>query len=358
MNYSRIERVVKEMACRGLDRIIVSSPSSVYYLTNVWSEPGYRLMALVLEKNGDCMLYANRIFSLRGHTGDLPLVEFDDVDDSVAVLAQGLRPGVVGVDKLLTAQFLLRLIALRPDIRFTEGSAPVDAARMCKDAEELSRMRESSRLNDKAVELLAQTVAQGDTELALAKRYCDIALELGTSGTACSPLICFGASGGDAHHATDATQLRRGDAIIVDVGLKYRNATSDITRTYFYGSVSDEQKRVYEIVKAANEAGRKAVRPGVALKEIDRAARSIIEEAGYGACFTHRLGHGIGLQMHEPPDVNAVSEGIAKPGMVFSIEPGIYLRDRFGVRIEDLVAVTEEGHEVLNHLERELVILH
>ena len=149
--------------------------------------------------------------------------------------------------------------------------------------------------------------------------------------------------------------LKEGDAVILDVGLTWQSYCSDMTRTVFLGKATDEQKRVYDLVRAANAAGRAAVRPGVAMRDIDWAARKVIEDAGYGPYFIHRTGHGIGLEVHEYPDVSASSDAVAKPGMIFSVEPGIYLPGKFGVRVEDLVAVTEDGCETLNKTSRELV---
>ena len=143
--------------------------------------------------------------------------------------------------------------------------------------------------------------------------------------------------------------------MILDLGLNLDGAMSDMTRTVVLGKATDEMKRVYDLVKKANEAGRRAVRPGVPMCEIDRAARRVIEEGGYGPYFIHRTGHGIGLEVHEIPDVSATNQTVAQPGMIFSIEPGIYLPGRFGVRIEDLMLVTEDGGECLNALPRDLI---
>lgn len=355
----RIARVAEGMEKTGLDQIIVTSPASIYYLTEVWAEPGYRMEALLIDRSGACTLYANRIFALAGTTGDLPLIEFDDVDDCVGILADGLKPGTLGVDKLWAAHFVLELMTRRGDVRMVNGSAPVDEARMFKDAEEIARMTACSRLNDKIVGMMPGELREGITELQLGQRYIDLARENGAVGASFTPLICFGGNGSEPHHDSDNTPLRRGDAVIIDVGLKMPDrSVSDMTRTVFFGRPTDEQKRVYDLVKAANAAGRAAARPGIPLCEIDRAARSVIEEAGYGRYFTHRTGHNIGLQVHEPPDVSAASRTVARPGMMFSIEPGIYLKERgFGVRIEDLVVVTEDGSLTLNQLPREMIVL-
>jgi Xaa-Pro dipeptidase len=132
---------------------------------------------------------------------------------------------------------------------------------------------------------------------------------------------------------------------------------SDMTRTVVVGKATDEMKRVYDLVRRANEAGRRAARPGAEMREIDFAARKVIEDAGYGKYFIHRLGHGIGLEVHEPMDASATNARLARAGMTFSVEPGIYLPGKFGVRIEDLVCVTEDGCETLNELGRELIEL-
>ena len=231
------------------------------------------------------------------------------------------------------------------------GSAPVDDARMCKDAEELSAMRESSRLNDKVLEKLMSTVRAGETERQLAERYVEIARSMGAAGYSFKPLVCFGANCAEPHHDSDDTPLKEGDSIIFDVGLDLNHAMSDMTRTMFFGAPTGEMKRVYELVRRANLAGKAAVKPGARLCDVDNAARRVIEEAGYGEYFIHRTGHGIGLEVHEPPDVSAACERPLEPGMIFSIEPGIYLSGKFGVRIEDLVTVTQDGCEVLNQLE-------
>lgn len=355
MKQERIARVLKNMERLDLSQILVSAPASVYYLTGQWIEPGERLVALVLCQDGRTQLVANRLFALDGNR--LPLIEYDDTQDGVAALSQVIRPGVLGVDKSWPSQFLIRLMALRPDVTPRLGSQPVDEARMLKDAEELSALAASSRLNDQAVAALIDTLAPGQTELMVGRRYIALAEQLGSSGDGFAPLVCTGKHCAEPHHATGTTALETGDSVILDVGLNLNHALSDMTRTVFLGRVSDEQKRVYEAVLTANEAGRAAVAPGVPLREIDRAARGAIERAGYGDYFIHRTGHGIGLEVHEPPDVSASSEAVAQPGMVFSIEPGIYLPGRFGVRIEDLVAVTETGCMVLNQLDRSLRVV-
>ena len=355
MKQERLDRVIRNMKETGLSQTIVSAPASVFYLTGTWVHPGERMLALYINEDG-ATLFANRLFALAGNV-DAPLVEFDDTDDSVAVLASVVKPGKLGIDKFWPSQFTLRLMEARPDVKCTLGSKCVDDARMFKDAEELDLMRVASLKNDEATRRVIASIHAGMTENELAAVYMQAAKELGAEGMSFEPLTCFGANCAEPHHGTDDTVLKSGDSIIMDEGLTWKSYCSDMTRTVFFETATDEQKRVYELVERANRAGREAVRPGIPLREIDRAARKVIEDAGYGQYFIHRTGHGIGLETHEPSDVSATNEVLTAPGMVFSVEPGIYLPGRFGVRVEDLVAVTEDGGETLNKLDRDFIVV-
>lgn len=346
MNNQRIEKVTQNMRACGLRQILVTSTANVFYLTGVWCEPFERMLALHVRDDGQMTLYANQLFALRGQT-DVKLVEYDDTDDCIAALAPGMLPGALGIDNTWPTHFTLRLMAARPDVRPALGSRPLEEARLIKDEAELALMRTSSKMNVQVCDYIEAALEEGCTEKAIQSLYNQRALELGASGPSFTPLICFGPNGAEPHHDSDGTKLKQGDTVIMDVGLIWKRYCSDMTRTAHFGAVTDEQKRVRDIVTAANRAGIAACRPGVLLKDVDRAARKVIEDAGYGAYFTHRTGHGIGLNEHEFPDCSAVSEAVARPGMIFSVEPGIYLPGKFGVRVEDLVAITEDGCEVL-----------
>ena len=238
------------------------------------------------------------------------------------------------------------------------SQSAVDAARLIKDEEEQRLMRESSRKNDETIEATIRQLSRGMTELEVAKIYLKEAAARGASGPSFEPLVCYGPNCADPHHGSDErTRLKDGDSVILDVGLTWQDYCSDMTRTVFCGEPTDEQKRVYELVRAANAAGRAAVHPGVPVSEVDRAARKVIEDAGYGKYFIHRTGHGIGLEEHEFPDVSATGTAVCTPGMCFSVEPGIYLPGKFGVRVEDLVIVTEDGCDTINAVLRELRVI-
>ncbi len=353
MNEQKLKKVTDNMRAEGIGQLLITSPMSIKYLTGRLISPGERLLALYLRENGKSAFIVNSLFAQSPLDG-AKLVEYSDTDDTGEVLAAAVMPGTLGVDKDFKSRFLLPLMEARRDIRPVLGSICVDRARMIKTEDELSLMAESSRKNDEALSRAIQGIAPGMSENELAQLYRDNIVKVGGAGESFDSLICFGANCAEPHHETGSSLLKEGDSVILDVGLVYGDYCSDMTRTVFVGKPADEMKRVYELVKRANAAGRAKVKPGVKLSEVDRAARSVIEEAGYGKYFIHRTGHNIGLEVHEYPDVSQTSAEVCAPGMVFSVEPGIYLPGRFGVRIEDLVAVTADGALTLNHLDREL----
>lgn len=354
MKQSRVERVLANMEKAGLPQILIAEPASIYYLLGHSVDPGERLYALLLSPKGAHLFY-NALYptpSLEGVTAHPYL----DAEDPLEALAQTVAAGRLGVDKAWPARFVLGLMEKRPDIKPALGSAPVDDARRIKDAEELAAMREASRLNDRVMEAALRLPQAGMEERALARAIEELYAQNQADAGAYAG-VGFGKNCAEPHHGPDGSRLAAGEAVLLDIFAPVGRYWCDMTRTVFFRHASDEQKRVYEVVRAANAAGIGAVRPGVPLCEIDRAARRVIEEAGFGPYFTHRLGHGIGLACHEPPDCSASCGQAAEPGMCFSIEPGIYLPGRFGVRVEDLVAVTPDGVEVLNQFPKELLVL-
>ncbi|MBQ3078977.1 MAG: aminopeptidase P family protein [Clostridia bacterium] len=353
MKLDRLEKVIRNMRDMKLTQLLISAPASIYYLTGKWISPGERMLALRVSDSGECQLFANKLFALSPMDG-IELIEYSDTEQPIDFLSEKTESGLMGVDKDWPCRFALPLSEKRSDVRLVIGSPAVDRARMLKTKEEIDLMRESSLMNDKAIGRAISAVQAGVTEHDIASAYNSAAKEFGAEGESFDSLICFGPNCAEPHHATDATLLKEGDSVILDVGAKMNGYCSDMTRTVFFGKATDEQKKVYDLVERANRAGREAVKPGVPLKDVDRAARRVIEEAGYGKYFIHRTGHGIGLEVHEFPDVSESSEAVCEPGMIFSVEPGIYLPGKFGVRVEDLVCVTEDGCETFNQFSKEM----
>lgn len=358
MDNHRIASVLDNLAAQGLSQLLVCDPRSIQYLTGAYVEPGERFLGLLLRAGESRpTLFLNELFTAPADV-EADVVAFNDTDDPIALLAERCdAAAALGCDKNLPARFLIPMMERNIAAGFALASDAVDDARAIKDDEERALMRAASATNDAAMARFRELVHESATEQEIAGKLEDIYRELGAQGHSFAPIVSFGANAADPHHEPDGTVLKEGDVVLFDVGCRQDEYCADMTRTFFFGEPDEEQRRVYEIVRQANEAGRAAVHPGARFCDIDGAARKVIEDAGYGPYFTHRLGHQIGLDVHEPGDVSSVNEACVQQGMCFSIEPGIYLPGRFGVRIEDLVIVTENGCEVLNAYPRELETL-
>ena len=350
MRQQRIGRVMAEMERRGFAQMIVSDPAAIRYLTGVDVQPMERLLALYLGEGGP-VLFLNRLFTVP-ETG-LREVWVSDGDDPIAPLAGVVDAGqVLGVDRAWPARYLLPLMERVEGLRCAVASDCVDAVRAVKDREEQEKMAAASALNDRCLALLRDWFHPGMTERECADHLGALYRENGASGVSFPTIVAFGANAADPHHVSDDTVVQPGDCVLVDAGCVLEGYCSDMTRTYYFQSVSQEDRALHDLVREANERAEAAVRPGVPLRELDAIARDHIAAAGFGPNFTHRLGHFIGMECHESGDVSAATDLVAREGMCFSIEPGVYLPGRTGVRIEDLVLVTAGGCQVLNRLEK------
>ncbi|WBY63993.1 M24 family metallopeptidase [Thermocaproicibacter melissae] len=357
MNERRVSRVLQNMEAKGLSQILISSPSDIFFLTGRLIDPGERLLALYLNRSGVRKIYINNLFTVPEDLG-AEKIRFSDSDDSIGLLFDGIdHTQPLGIDRNFAARFLLPLIDRKAATGYVLASDCVGAVRSCKDETEIALMKEATRINDASMAEFFAGIRPGITELSLAESMLKIYRKNGAQGYSFEPLVAFGKNAALGHHAPDNTPLHEGDCVLIDVGCRKDGYCSDMTRTFFYRSASDHAKQVYDIVKRANEAAEAMIKPGVRFCDIDAAARDLITKEGYGEAFTHRLGHSIGLEVHEGEDVSASNRNEVRPGMIFSIEPGIYLEGELGVRIEDLVLVTETGCEVLNSYSKELTIV-
>ena len=357
MYEERTAKVLKNMEEKGLEQMLVSDPPSIYYLTGKWILPNERLLALYLNKNGNHKLFVNKLFTVDGDIG-IEKVWFSDTDPGCEIIAGYTNHDkLLGIDKKMAARFLLELMELGAGSGFKNASECVDNARRVKDEDEKEKMILASKLNDEAMERFKGLIREGVTEQQVAAEMNAIYKELGTEGPSFGPLVSFGANAAIGHHKPDHTVLKPGDCVLFDVGCKKNSYCSDMTRTFFYKSVSEKGREVYEIVKKANLAAQAAMKPGMRFCDIDKVARDIITEAGYGPNFTHRLGHCIGIEVHDAGDVSSINTDVVEEGMIFSCEPGIYLPGELGVRIEDLMLMTKDGAVSLNHVSKELEVI-
>ena len=357
MKLSRTNKILEKMKQKGINQALISDPYSIFYLAEYLEHPGERFFAVLLDENGNHKLFINALFLLEQDLG-LEKVVYSDTDNPIELLAKYIPNGsVVGIDKVLPARFLLPLMNHLPENKFVDVSQIVDRVRMIKDEEEKELMRRASLLNDEACQRVINSISEGKSEKDVSKDLLAIHEELKVDGLSFDPIIAYGANGANPHGTVGDRYVKPGDAIIIDMGGIKDNYCSDMTRTVFWKQPSEKAREVFEIVLEAQKRGVSAVKPGVRFCDIDAACRDYITEKGYGEFFTHRTGHHIGLECHEYGDISSINETKCEPGMIFSIEPGIYLPGEFGVRIEDLVLVTEDGCEVLNKLNKELVII-
>ncbi|MCD7834489.1 MAG: Xaa-Pro peptidase family protein [Lachnospiraceae bacterium] len=357
LDRNRASRVLNALNKQGVSQMLLTDPMSIYYLTGVYMTPMERFYALLLRADGDHAFFLNRLFHVPEEVG-IKKIWYSDTDDIVDLVSPCLdRTAVLGVDKELKARFLLPLMEEKAAAGFVNGSLAVDFTRGIKDEEEQARMRVSSAINDAAMAKFKELIREGVTECQVAEQMLQIYLDLGADGYSFPPLVAFGANAADPHHSPDDTVVKEGDCVLFDVGCIKDGYCSDMTRTFYYKTATAHCREIYDTVRRANEEAIAAIHPGVPLCRLDQTARDLIASAGYGSYFTHRLGHFIGLSEHEYGDVSAANTWEAVPGMIFSIEPGIYLPQDTGVRVEDLVLVTENGVEVLNHYPKTLEII-
>jgi Xaa-Pro dipeptidase len=245
-----------------------------------------------------------------------------------------------------------------PAARFSDGSVIFDNLRICKDEQEVDCMRKAVDIAQNAFQKLMPHVQTGKTERELANLLTMLLMQCGSDPELPFQVILSGGPNSANPHAVPSDrQLAKGDLVVVDWGASFSGYASDLTRTLVMGTPKEEQIAITKTVKAANASGRAAGKPGIPAGDVDRAARREIDNAGYGIYFTHRTGHGLGMEGHEPPYMFAENTEILQPGMVYTVEPGIYLPGKYGVRIEDDVVVTAKGADTLSDLPRDLFVI-
>ena len=358
MDAMKLNAILSAMDAEGIPQMIISDPAVIFYLTGTWIHPGERMLVLYLNKNGNHKLLVNDLFRQTEDLG-VEICYYNDIEDGVEILSRfAEKDAPIAIDKNWPARFLLRLQDLGCGSRYVNSSAIVDGVRRIKTPEEQDKMRVASQRNDSVMGQLVAVLSEDHTELELKDILLKLYTDAGCEGFSFEPITAFAGNAADPHHRPDGTRGKFGDGVVLDIGGLKNDYCSDMTRTVFLGTVSERQREIYEVVLEANRRGIAAAKPGNRMCDVDNAARGYIEEMGFGKYFTHRTGHSIGLEVHEAGDVSAVNQAIIQPGQCFSVEPGIYIpEENIGVRIEDLVLITEEGCEVMNSYPKELQVI-
>jgi Xaa-Pro aminopeptidase len=317
-------------------------------------------LLLVTPARAALLMPALNAAAARQHT-DLPMAEWADTDGPGDALNRALAEigaadaGRIALDEAMRTDFALLVQRALPGAESRLAGAVMAPLRMRKDTAEQQALRENAAIDDRAMEAIIAAMAPGVTEAELAEVARGVFRKAGAQPL--FTIVGAGPNGAFPHHHTGDTPLRGGDAVVVDIGARKGAFSSDITRMAAVGHAPDGYAAVHAVVEQAVQAALDSARPGVRAAEVDGAARQVIEAAGYGAQFVHRTGHGMGLEPHEPPWIAAGEETVLEPGMVFTIEPGIYLEGRFGLRLEEVVILHEDGPEVLSRLPRDLRVV-
>ena len=354
---TRIDRAVSAAQSAGLAGLLVAPGPDLRYFTGYQpTVVAERLNLLVVRPGRDPVLVLPGFEAVDAADAGVTLLEWTDGQDPYAATAALLEPGRYAVSDVCWALHVFALQDAAPESTFTSMTAALPLLRAVKDADELERMAAAGAAVDATFEAILRVPFAGRTELDIAADLTRLLREHDHERVEFT-IVGSGPNGAKGHHDAGDRVIQPGDAVVLDFGGFVDGYGSDTTRTVHVGEPSDEHREVYDVVRSAQEAAVAAVRPGVSCQEIDRAARSVIEAAGYGPLFNHRTGHGIGVETHEPPYIVAGETQLLEPGMCFSVEPGIYVPGEFGVRIEDIVAVTEDGGRRFNHTSREMQLV-
>jgi Xaa-Pro dipeptidase len=348
----RRNRLAQRAAENGLTALLATKPSSIYYLTGLPIDPHERFAGLFLFGEDDFSLVAPALDRSKAEEfAPGRVIAHTDADGPDTAARQALldRPAKLAVEKdAFTLDRADWLRSLRPDIEFASLSPLIAEARGVKDAQEIALMREAARMIDEIIAEVIAELRRGMTEIELAGRLEALARAKGAEKMSFDTLVLSGPKSAQPHGSTGPDPILENEYLLIDAGVFKDGYCSDITRTFFVGdNPSDKHREVYEAVLQANLKALDAIKPGVRLGDLDAAARDHIAAQGYGDYFIHRLGHGLGLEIHEPPSVSGSNDEILKPGMTFTVEPGVYLDGFGGVRVEDDVVVTENGYELL-----------
>jgi Xaa-Pro aminopeptidase len=354
----RIRRLRRAMEREEVDAALVSPGPDLRYLTDYEANLSERLTVLVVRPTGEPVLLVPTLEARRVADVDVEVRAWTETENPVAVVSKLVpNPGSVAIADHMWAAFLLRYSDEWPDADWLPLSDLTSPLRIRKDPEEVAALREAAHAVDRVMRRIPSDVRfAGRTESQVARQLAEMTLEEGHE-TAEFTIVASGPNGASPHHEPGERAIEKGDFVVCDFGGRRHGYYSDCTRTFSVGRPSPLQSEIHRVVRAANEEGRDLVAPGVTGEQLDRAVRQVVTDAGHGANFIHRTGHGIGLEVHEPP---YIVEGNGEPleaGMAFSVEPGIYLEGMLGVRIEDIVVCTEKGAETLNEASRELVVV-
>ncbi|OCA92264.1 M24 family metallopeptidase [Pseudobacillus wudalianchiensis] len=361
----RLAKLMDWMKEKEISFAFITAPENVFYLTGFRSDPHERLLGVAIFPEDEPFLVCPKLDAsdAKNSGWTFEIVSHSDIENPWEMIETRVKSRVSSVKRLavekqhLNVERYEELSGRFPGAVFVAAEEKMQQLRMIKDKEELAFLKKAAEYADFAVKTGAEAIREGKSELEI---LAEIEFEMKKQGIAemsFSTMVLTGKNAASPHGTPGSTRVQKGDLVLFDLGVVYEGYCSDITRTVAFGDISDKQREIYETVLKAEQAAVAAVKPGMRAKEIDLTARNIIAEAGYGDFFPHRLGHGLGISVHEYPGITETNELVLQEGMVFTIEPGIYVPDVAGVRIEDDVYVTADGVEILTSFPKQLTFV-
>jgi Xaa-Pro dipeptidase len=367
MTTQRLNRLLSLLQTNGLDALVLNPGQTMTYLAGLNLHIMERPSVLIVSANGISALVLAELEKIKLTTATIPLQGFTYGDNPAtwsAAFHQAFEYLRLDKSKIGVEPTHLRVLELRfleeaaPHASFVSAENTLTELRILKEPEEIELMRKAVEIAQEAFQATIPIIRPGVTEREIGSELNIQLLRHGSDAEfPFAPIVASGPNSANPHSFLSDRKLIPGDLLIVDWGASYNGYVSDLTRTIAVGKVDPEFQNIADIVHDANTAGQRASRPGIPAGQVDQAARAVITKAGYGPYFTHRVGHGIGMEGHEPPYIFGENQLLLKPGMCHTIEPGIYLAGKGGVRIEDDLVVTEKGADCLSNLPRELLIL-
>ncbi|MCE9646549.1 MAG: Xaa-Pro peptidase family protein [Chloroflexi bacterium] len=367
MTLARLNNLTASLRTSNLDAVILNPGPTLTYLTGVDFHLMERPVVLFVAPGHDPVLVLPELEMLKVDMFPYKVQAFAygetpsewDAAFRKAAQALGLDGKRIGVEpRQLRLLDFGHVKAGAPEAEYPDASAVLTGLRLKKDKAEVDKMYRAVRIAQDALEATIPLIKIGMTERELSSELVIQLLRKGSDPELpFSPIVSGGPNGANPHASPSDRKLQAGDLLVVDWGAGYEHYISDLTRTFAVGEVDDECRKIHKIVQEANAAGRAAGRPGVPCANVDIATRDVIEKSGYGKYFTHRTGHGIGMEGHEDPYMRGDNMQLLEPGMAYTVEPGIYLPNRNGVRIEDNMVITENGADCLSDMPREIRVV-
>jgi Xaa-Pro aminopeptidase len=359
MYAARLTRARERMRELGVDALLLSVGPDLPYLTGYEAVPLDRLTMLVAPKDGEAVLVVPALEATRVHERSevFTIRAWSETEDPVGIVVNYLRRArLVAVGDHTWARFVLSLQAAVPEMQLVPASRVTAPLRIVKDANEVAALDKAAQAVDAIAIAMRDRPFTGRTERDVHRELVERMLDLGHE-RANFAIVASGPNAASPHHEPGGRPIEAGDVVLCDFGGTLQGYCSDITRMFVAGEPLSEVREAYAVLVEAQEVGVQAATVGTPCEAVDAASRRVLAEAGLGAAFMHRTGHGIGMEAHEDPYLVAGNDTLLAPGHTFSIEPGVYLPGRFGLRLEDIVVATTEGPRRLNRAPRDLAIV-